>query len=124
MIYHPDIIGIMEVKLKSARYNIQDNKLNLEGFELYHTLDENNRDMALYVESELKLSLCDKLKTKFSENISMECQQSDASKLLVGLIYRSPSSTPENIEKLNALLQEVSDMEASHTLIMGDCNFP
>ncbi|XP_076466007.1 uncharacterized protein LOC143297493 [Babylonia areolata] len=122
-IYHPDIIGITEVKPKNARYSIQESELSLAGFELYHTLNENNRGMALYVKSELKPSLCDRLKTNFSENIFVECQQDDGNKLLVGLIYRSPSSTPENMEKLNALLQ-VSELKVSHTLIMGDFNFP
>ncbi|KAL8610849.1 hypothetical protein ACOMHN_056704 [Nucella lapillus] len=39
--------------------------------------------MTLYVKRELKPSLCDKLKTEFSENIFVECHQDDGSKLLV-----------------------------------------
>ena len=123
-IHHPDIIGITEVKPKKARYDIQESELDLPGYDMYHTLDGNNRGMVLYVRSEMKPSPCDKLKTDFSEGIFVECEQDNETKLLVGLMYRSPSSSPDNTGRLNKLIQEISDLNNSHTLLMGDFNYP
>ena len=44
--------------------------------------------------------------------------------LLVGCIYRSPSSNEINTTYLFNLLREVSKMKYSHKLMMGDFNFP
>jgi hypothetical protein len=40
--------------------------------------------------------------------------------LLLGCIYKSPSSSPENLDKLNKLLITVSkDKKLSHIMVMG-----
>ena len=43
--------------------------------------------------------------------------------LIVGCIYRSPNSTKENNDKLWQLIKEVSDMQCSQIMNMGDFNF-
>jgi hypothetical protein len=47
-------------------------------------------------------------------------------KLLVGCIYKSPSPSDENHDKLNELLLYISKLEDSYThiLLAGDYNFP
>ena len=45
-------------------------------------------------------------------------------RLLVGTIYRSPNLIAEQNTKLITMLEEVSHINCSHLLIMGDFNFP
>ena len=44
--------------------------------------------------------------------------------LIVGVIYRSPSSSPENNSNVLKLLAEIQKLAKSHLLITGDFNFP
>ena len=50
----------------------------------------------------------------------------DHEKVLVGCIYKSPSSDDKNLDALNKLILEIGNMEEKykHILIMGDFNFP
>jgi len=46
-------------------------------------------------------------------------------RLLVGLCYRSPTSTPVNDENLLTVMEKaVLQTKAQHILIMGDFNYP
>jgi hypothetical protein len=54
----------------------------------------------------------------------VECRQEDGSRLLIGLIYRSPNSSAENTQKLNELMKKITELGATHVMIMGDFNFP
>ena len=74
--------------------------------------------------SDLKPSRCEALDTDFEESVFVECRLSGNEQLLIGLIYRSPSSTVDNTARLNELLQKAADRKPSHLLIMGDFNFP
>nr|AQN68903.1 endonuclease/exonuclease/phosphatase family protein [Elysia chlorotica] len=125
-LHQPSIIGITEVKPKNARYNIHDSELSLPGFDMFHNLDENGRGIVLYVRSKWKPSICEGLKSNFNEKVVVESMEEEGNKLVIGLVvvYRSPSCTKENTEKLNELLQEVAGLEANHLLIIGDFNFP
>lgn len=123
-IHQPSIIGITEVKPKNFRYNIEDSELSIPGFDLFHNLNEEGRGIALYVKNSMKPSLCERLKSNFNEKIVVECKGEEGDKLIICLVYRSPSCTRENTEKMNELLKEVSELESTHTLIMGDFNFP
>ena len=45
--------------------------------------------------------------------------------LLLECIYKSPSSSPENLDELNKLLTTVSkEKKFSHIMVIGDFNFP
>ena len=48
----------------------------------------------------------------------------DRDRLLVGVIYRSPSSTDEDNRKLLSVISEAVNMKTSHLLIFGDFNYP
>ena len=63
--------------------------------------------------------------TLFEESIWVNIKLNGKDKMLVGCLYKSPSSHTENLEGLNKLIIEVSKMkEFSHLLITGDFNFP
>ena len=64
-----------------------------------------------------------------SENIfrdSTWCTLSIAKNLslLVGCVYRSPSSDSDNNQSLNKLISTACDMPQCHKIILGDFNFP
>ncbi len=61
-------------------------------------------------------------KTKF--NIWCTLKLKDNDKLLLGCIYRSPSTNNESTHSLCNLLQEVDEAKPSHMLIVGDFNYP
>ena len=44
--------------------------------------------------------------------------------LLVGLVYRAPSSSPENNSKINDSIRKASRKSGKSLLILGDFNFP
>ena len=48
----------------------------------------------------------------------------NSDKLLAGVLYRSPSGSNSNNEKLIGLIDEISDSNYSHLLLMGDINYP
>ena len=64
------------------------------------------------------------METPFEECVFTEVQLNNSDKLLTGLIYRSDSGTSENNENLIKLLEEVSNSGYTHTLLMGDFNYP
>ena len=62
----------------------------------------------------------------FKECVLVKVNLRNRDKLLVGCIYKSPSSSDENHDKLNELLLYISKLEDSyiHILLAGDYNFP
>jgi hypothetical protein len=61
-------------------------------------------------------------KEKFEESVWAQIKLNNNEMLLLGCIYKSPSSSPENLDELNKLLITVSKF--SHIMVMGDFNFP
>ena len=60
----------------------------------------------------------------FSDSVWCQIKLQDRDLLLVGVIYRSPSSTLENNTELNALLDLSQRHKHAHLLIMEDFNYP
>ena len=79
---------------------------------------------AMYINKDLNAEEV-KFKGNFEESIWVNIKLNGKDKMLVGCLYKSPSSNTENLEELNKLIIEVSKMkEFSHLLITGDFNFP
>ena len=132
-IYNPQIIAITEVKPKNLRFNIQECEVSIEGYELFHNLNDKGRGICLYIKTELKPSVI-VFDTDFEEVILTECFVNN-DKLTIGLFYRSPTrydKNDENVKKrhdenltnLNALIQSISDKKPENLLLLGDFNFP
>jgi len=65
------------------------------------------------------------MESKFQENLFVKIKLNQNDKLLVGIIYRSPSvKTFEYNNELCTLLTEAIKKGFSHILIMGDFNYP
>ncbi|KAL8609449.1 hypothetical protein ACOMHN_037971 [Nucella lapillus] len=123
--HQPAILGITELRPKRSRYDLQECELNIEGYELFHTLEQDGRGICLLIQKDLKPVVCDRVDTSaFREALFVECTTAGNSSLLVGLIYRSPSSNHENTSELNALLGKATEAATQDLLLIGDFNFP
>ena len=80
----------------------------------------------LYIHKSLTAFKVDILSdSDFSESVWCEISLRGTDKLLVGCIYRSPSSSKDNNKKLNDLVSKTRFyLKYSHYLIMGDFNYP
>ena len=61
--------------------------------------------------------------SNYSELVWCSIKLTNSDKLLVGCVYRSPSSSKDNNLKLNALLKNAVQFEHSHIFIFGDFNY-
>lgn len=125
LIHDAMIIGINEVLPKNSRYSPTNAELHIDGYDMFINNagnDEGIRGTALYIRSELKATEVT-MKTVFKEQIWVSMNLSGGNKLLVGCVYRSPSSSEENNRKLYDLITEAGERKYSHLVIMGDFNF-
>ena len=116
---NPDIIGITETWLKA---DILDSEISLENYTLFRHDREDARGggVMLYVKNNLKVThRDDATNNKFAESVWVDIV-SAKEKTLVGVCYRSPSSSKENDNYLLSLIEKVAQ---ETVLIMGDFNF-
>ena len=83
------------------------------------------KQLLLYVHSELSPVPCVKLNEAGVDN-SIWCTipLSNTDKLLVGVVYRAPSSPHDNNQRLLTIINNLNNINVSHILLMGDFNFP
>ena len=125
---NPDIIGICEVLPKSfrAENKLYSNDFKLEGYDMipHPNIDENKgRGSILYIKSDLT-HMPVEIKGQgnhFQEHILQEVKIDDNDSVVIALLYRSPSSTPQNNTYLLELLKELSSLK-THLVSMGDIN--
>eukprot|EP00745_Piridium_sociabile_P043063 TRINITY_DN87471_c0_g3_i3.p1 TRINITY_DN87471_c0_g3~~TRINITY_DN87471_c0_g3_i3.p1 ORF type:complete len:950 (+),score=231.72 TRINITY_DN87471_c0_g3_i3:692-3541(+) len=125
-IHQPTIIGIVEIKPKNLRFEVQESEITIPGYEPFHNLEKRGRGICLYVKSEMKPSLKNDFETDFEECVFVDCKLQDEESITVGLLYRSPSTenpaAEENNESLNRLLVKVAEKKPQHLLLIGDFN--
>ncbi|CAG2209849.1 unnamed protein product [Mytilus edulis] len=123
----PDIIIITEVLPKNSRYRILKAELSIDGYDIFPENFPTNsvRGIIIYVKQELQAVEID-IKHEFKEYVCLKINLVNNDKLLVGCIYKSPSSSEEQHKALNDLLVKISKLEDSysHVLLTGDFNFP
>ena len=122
-IHKPEIIGIVEVKPKNYRFQIEECEIAIQDYEVFHNLKEEGRGICLHVKKELKPSLVE-LKTSCQECIFARCQLVKDETLVLGLVYRSPNSSEENNNKLNNVLKDTVGLDLTHLAVLGDFNYP
>ena len=61
--------------------------------------------------------------SNFSEHVWAQIKLKNNDSLLIGCLYRSPSSSRDNCNSLINMLDHVNSLRKSHLLIMGDFNF-
>ena len=64
--------------------------------------------------------------TKFQESIWISIKLNAKDKVIVGCVYKIPSSKQEHLDELESLMRNVSQMDKEYLriLIMGDFNYP
>lgn len=122
--YMPEIIGINEAKCKHSRYRVKQEELKIEGYEMHQKNLENEtgRGIILYVREGIEHEVIS-TKTTFEESLWIRIKLKGQDTLMVGCVYRSPTSNGENNENLRCLLNEMSQIKGSHLLIFGDFNY-
>lgn len=85
---------------------------------------DTGRGLLLYINKEFNWSERQK-ETNFEEILFVQIKLNNNDKLLIGIIYRSPSERSiEHNSELRKLLLETSNKGFTHILIMGDFNYP
>ena len=125
----PDIIGITEVKNKNNRQNPSIAEYSIGEVGKYQMFAKNidrgeGRGILLYTNNIFGASEVE-MDTTFEENLFVNIKLNNNDKLLIGIIYRSPSNkNMEHHNQIRKLIQEASNKHFSHILIMGDFNYP
>lgn len=123
----PDIIVITEVFPKTcSATDILDKELQLDGYQLVKgTTTDKSRGVCILCKSKLRVQEC---KIPNHDNFKESCWCSimleSGEKLLIGSIYRSPSSTDSNSKKLLNLINNAMGQKFDYTFIVGDFNYP
>ncbi len=119
----PLVIGITEVKPKNHRYTIEKSELALEEYDMFpcNISNETGRGIVLHIHKNINATEY-KVNSGFTESVWVTARLNKNDKLIIGLVYRSPSSTDENSKLLNDLIRRQCSRGFSHVLIMGDFN--
>jgi len=103
----PHLVALTEIKHKN-KWNIDISELQLDGYIIYcNNLQENGRGIVNYVRSDL---VCRQYipQTPFTESLLLELQLQNNFKVIVGTIYRSPNSRPDNDNDLLTFINNFS----------------
>ncbi len=117
----PHIICVTEVNPKNARYKLTEPELSLEGYDSWCVL-ETGRGVIIYTKKVLNAELVS-LNSIIKDAVFISVKLKDSDKLLIGCIYRSPSSSADENKQLNEMLTEACSLNYSHLLITGDLNY-
>ena len=120
---NPSIIAITEIKAKRQK-QINLVEYNIPGYTMFISKNLHLGAM-LYVKDSLNPSECLELNdNKFQEAVWCSFQTDLNQKVLIGCVYKSPSSTQDNIENLLTLLKDNEISKFNKICIVGDFNYP
>ena len=124
--YEPDIIALTEVKPKYGSTKLTDAELSIDGYHPpFHNLDKDGRGICIYVSSDFCVAdfKCTSIQC-FQESVWITVTLDRSHKVLIGCVYRSPSSSDTNNRDLESMLRTVSEMRVQHLIVVGDFNYP
>ena len=104
-----------------------DGLIHLPGYVIFRKDGAKTRGggVLLYVHESLKPVGCEELTShEFQDSAWCYLNIENGDRLLVGVCYKSTSSTGENNERLLDLVKKAGEKDTSHLLLMGDFNFP
>ena len=108
--------------------NVGDAELHLQGYDLFRGDRQSGvgSDVLLYITEELAAVPCKVLNdVGFDNSLWYTISLFNNDKLLVGVLYRTPSSSIDNNQSLLSIISNLHEtVPFSHLLIMGDFNFP
>ena len=123
----PDIIGINEVKLKNmngVELKREEFKPDNEKYDIFevNVEKEGGRGQLLFADKKLNAEEI-KINSTAEEVLAIKIDTEKGNSLIVALMYRSPSSTSENNKKIRQAIEEITNMDGSDIIIMGDFNY-
>ncbi|XP_069107263.1 uncharacterized protein [Argopecten irradians] len=120
---NPSIIALTEILPKNNPGNLNPCEFNIDGYDMFTVSLETGRGVVIYIKSNLKGDIEEHLmQSNFSEAIWCTLSLYKSQKLVIGCIYRSPSSSTENSLELNKAIQTVCE-KYYNIIIMGDFNY-
>jgi hypothetical protein len=122
----PHVIAVNEVKPKNMegkKYKLSEFSFLKEKYEIYGNNIENKkgRGQIMYVDKMFRPDEVH-LETVSDEILVVNLLDKDDKVTTMALVYRSPSSTPENNRKINQAIGELSKLRTNNLVIMGDFN--
>ena len=122
----PHIIALSEVKPKYHKRELHLTEYQLDGYNIEHKNiigESSGRGLIVYTREMLTCNIHEP-STSFEENLFISVKLNNDESLMLGLLYRSPTSSEANNNKLNKLIDEICENNPSRTLLIGDFNFP
>ena len=117
-VYAPMLIGITE----SCTEGKTDSDINIDNYIPFR--DDRSRGSLLYVHDSLNFTQCD-VHSPYEASVWGILKLSKDERILVGVVYKSPNSDPENLSNLISLMEKAANWNGVDSkLIMGDFNFP
>ena len=118
-----DLIGIAETWLNDS---ILDSEISLSGFTVYRkdrfsVKHARGGGVLLYVRNSLLSVESNYLNTLQNESVWCEVHGGSNSSVLVGVVYKSPSAEPDEVNNMLSMLRSIS---GKRVLVMGDFNYP
>ena len=122
----PDIIAIVEALPKNVISCPLEAEFSLKGYSLITNFDVSKnlklRGLIIYVKSKFNYEVLAN-PTNFREALIVDIVLSLGNKLSIVLVYRSPSSSNENCNELNLLLNILGPSISDNWIILGDFNY-
>ena len=126
----PGIMLITEVIPKAQLRPIEPARLMIPGYQMYANFDpldpnfgsSGRRGICIYIANAVNSCEVKFPGSQFSEQLWVKIKMLGGDSLLVGCIYRSPSSDDDSIVLFQHMLQLVMATHPSHLLIAGDFN--
>ena len=120
----PDVIALTEIFPKNIQYEVDNAELSITGYKLFLST-KRKRGVAIYIKENLEAYESNMNGQDFEESVWIDLITA-AGKILIGCIYRSPSSATENDDLLKQLLRKAMDSQHIYVnvVIVGDFNIP
>jgi len=116
----PEIIAITEVKPKNIESLIE-SELYISGYNIFCDLGKNKCGIIIYTIKDIKAKQIS-FTSVANEYVYVELHNKN-DKILIACIYRSPSSSYDNNDNINKLIDDIMSIKARFKLIVGDFKF-
>ena len=120
-----DVAVVTEVFPQNIKAtNIDPHEYYLNNYQCFTSkLDDNSRGVVIYVKNDISAEQCNQLKDcMFTESVWIVLKPTNDNKtnILLGGIYKSPSSNAANQKNLNVLLSKAAALNYEKLIILGD----
>lgn len=123
---NPDVIMFNEIlpKQRRRKKKLVQKDFVIDGYDYLISSTSEGRGVIIYFKLFLNVQIVNTLNSHvFEEAVWIRIKLRGTDTLLVGNIYRSPSSSRDNNLLLNNLLTKAVNLKDSHVLIVGDFNY-